>query len=117
MFTLIFFKSFYHVLLAAKRTKSPVTGKISHNSLLLTSRKRHPSVGCCLPLKAARCHSGAPGLVRFSVMKKNNATALQTGPRLFPECQRPLTVILMVSVFFDISIARAKVRGVFHCKW
>ena len=32
-----------------------------------TSRKRHPSVGCCLPLKAVRCHSGAPGLVRFSV--------------------------------------------------
>ena len=75
-----------------------LTGTRIHNSLLLTSRKRHPSVGCCLPLKAARCHSGAPGLVRFSVMKKNNAAALQTGPRLFPECQRPLTVILMVPV-------------------
>ena len=82
-----------------------------------TSRKRHPSVGCCLPLKAIRCHSGAPGLVRFSIInKKNNAAALQTGPRLFPECQRPLTVILMVPVFFDISIARAKVREVSHCK-
>ena len=46
MFTCIFFKSFFHVLLAPKRTKRPVTGKISHNSLLLTSRKRHPSVGC-----------------------------------------------------------------------
>ena len=75
---------------------------------MLTSRKRHPSVGCCLPLKAARCHSGAPGLVRFSVMKKNNAAALQTGPRLFPECQRPLTVILMVPVFFDITIVCVK---------
>ena len=34
------------------------------------SRKRHPSVGCCLPLKATRCHSGALGLVRFSVVNK-----------------------------------------------
>ena len=41
-------------------------------------------------------------------MKKNNAAALQTGPRLFPECQRPLTVILMVPVFFDITIVCVK---------
>ena len=47
-----------------------LTGTRIHNSLLLTSRKRHPSVGCCLPLKAARCHSGAPGLVRFSIINK-----------------------------------------------
>ena len=67
-----------------------------------------------VPLKAVRCHSGAPGLVRFSVMKKNNAAALQTGPRLLPECQRPLTVILTVPVFFDITVSRSKVRVVFQ---
>ena len=54
--------------------KRPAQNKISHNSLLLTSRKRHPSVGCCLPLKASRCHSGAPELVRFSVI--NNKITL-----------------------------------------
>ena len=51
-----------------------LTGTRIHNSLLLTSRKRHPSVGCCLPLKASRCHSGAPELVRFSVI--NNKITL-----------------------------------------
>ena len=31
--------SFFHVLSSRERTKAPATGKISHNSLLLTSRK------------------------------------------------------------------------------
>ena len=66
-----FFKSFFYVLLAAKRTKSPGTGKISHNSLLLTSRKRHPSVGCYLPQTAVRSSIGDK-TTRFS---RNNSIA------------------------------------------
>ena len=62
---------FFH---RVKEPKRPAQNKISHNSLLLTSRNRHPSVGCCLPLKASRCHSGAPELVRFSVI--NNKITL-----------------------------------------
>ena len=49
--------------------KAPGTRKISHDSLLLRSRMRHPSVGCHLPLKAVRCCSGAPGLARLSVIE------------------------------------------------
>ena len=59
---------FFH---RVKEPKRPAQNKISHNSLLLTSRKRHPSVGCCLPLKASRCHSCAPELVLFSVINNN----------------------------------------------
>ena len=93
----------YLLSVRQKVAKNSAQNKISHNSLLLASRKRHPSVGCYLPLKAVRCHSGAPGLVRFSVMNKNNAAALQTGPRLFPECQRTLTVILTVPIIFNVT--------------
>ena len=69
----------YLLSVRQKVAKNSAQNKISHNSLLLASRKQHPSVGCYLPLKALRCHSGAPGLVRFSIInKKNNAAALQT---------------------------------------
>ena len=69
----------YLLSVRQKVAKNSAQNKISHNSLLLASRKRHPSVGCYLPLKAVRCHSGAPGLVRSSIInKKNNAAALQT---------------------------------------
>ena len=60
----------YLLSVRQKVAKNSAQNKISHNSLLLASRKRHPSVGCYLPLKAVRCHSGAPGLVRFSIINK-----------------------------------------------
>ena len=34
---------FLYVLLRSKEPKRPARAKISHNSLMLTSRKRHPS--------------------------------------------------------------------------
>ena len=103
---IFYFSSFYPCFSSReKHQKRPSHSKISHSSLLLRSRGRHPSVGCHLPLKAVRCRSGARGLVRFSVKKKNNATALQTSLRFFPEQQRPLTVILTVTVFIGITIA------------
>ena len=98
------FKSFFHVLLAAKRTISPVTGfrpfEIDNTAFLASravqtapalrttncwrycrfAEQIHESQATSLgwlflPLKAACCHSGALGLVRFSVMNKNNAAA------------------------------------------
>ena len=57
------------LFIAWKVAKAPVTGKISHNSLLLTSRKRHPSVGCCLPQTAFRSSIGDK-TTRFS---RNNS--------------------------------------------
>ena len=42
-------------------------------------------------------------------MKKNNAAALQTGPRLFPEYQRPLTVILTVPIIFNVTFCNSGV--------
>ena len=50
--------------------------------------------------------------MRLSVIEcKYNAAALQTCPRLIPEHQRPLTVILTVPVFFGITILRGKAIG------
>ena len=43
------FYTFFH---RVKEPKRPARAKISHNSLLLTSRKRHPSFGC-----GAKAHS------------------------------------------------------------
>ncbi|MBQ2126356.1 MAG: hypothetical protein II198_01730, partial [Bacteroidaceae bacterium] len=52
-------------------SKAPGTGKISHNSLLLASRKRHPSAGCYLPQTAVRSSIGDK-TTRFS---RNNSIA------------------------------------------
>ena len=60
----------YLLSVRQKVAKNSAQNKISHNCLLLTSLKRHPSVGRYLPLKTVRCHSGAPGLVRFSIINK-----------------------------------------------
>ena len=48
-----------------------LTGTRIHNSLLLTSRKRHPSVGCYLPQTAVRSSIGDK-TTRFS---RNNSIA------------------------------------------
>ena len=46
---LYFLQVFIYVLFVAQKApKTPGTGKISHNSLLLASRKRHPSAGRAL---------------------------------------------------------------------
>ena len=106
----IFYLSPFYLCFSSreKHQKRPSHSKIMHASLLLRRRKRHPSVGCHLSLKAVRCRSGARGLVRFSVKKKNNATALQTSLRFFPEPQRPSTVILTVTVFLGITLVCVK---------
>ena len=99
MFTCIFFKSFFHVLLAPKRTKRPVTGKISHNSLLLTSRKRHPSVGCCLPPNPFILFLGGAELLQLATRQGERLTSSQTVLPLVPKTEWDLFVILMVTVF------------------
>ena len=82
-YLLFFLQLFYHVLFVTeKNQKVPAQDKISRNVLLLASRKRHPSVGRYLPFNAGRWNSCAPELVRFSVIIKDNAAALQTCPRL-----------------------------------
>ena len=48
----LFLTCFYTFFHRVKEPKRPAHAKISHNSLLLTSRKRHPSFGC-----GAKAHS------------------------------------------------------------
>ena len=56
---LYFLQVFLYVLFVAQKApKTPGTGKISHNSLLLASHKRHPSAGCYLPQTAVRSSIG-----------------------------------------------------------
>ena len=62
-------------LVAPKYTKRPAQSKNSRNVLLFVPRCEH-SAEHCLSLKPIRFCSGAPGLVRFSVVEKYNATAL-----------------------------------------
>ena len=46
-----YFKSFFHVLLAPKRTKKPGTRENQSDGSLFRSCKQHPSVKPSLPLK------------------------------------------------------------------
>ena len=78
MFICIFFMSFFHVLLSPKRTKRPATGKISHNSLLLTSRKQHPSVGYCLPTNPFILFLGGAELLQLATRYSEHLTSSQT---------------------------------------
>ena len=58
-----------------KYQKRPAQSKNSRNVLLFVPRCKH-SAEHCLSLNPIRFCSGAPGLVRFSVVEKYNATAL-----------------------------------------
>ena len=61
-----------------KEPKGSVTGKISHNSLLLTSRKRHPSVGCYLPTNPFILFLGGAELLQLATRQSERLTSSQT---------------------------------------
>ena len=79
LFNLISFISF---LSLKKEQKRPAHAKISHNSLLLTSRKRHPSFACCLAQTAFRSTIGDKR-TRFSRNNSNRMNTAQTAFVLF----------------------------------
>ena len=76
---LIYFYTFFH---RVKEPKRPARAKISHNSLLLTSRKRHPSFACCLTQTAFRSTIGDKR-TRFSRNNSNKMNTAQTAFVLF----------------------------------
>ena len=108
---IFYFKSFSHYFFVARKSnqKAPVTGKISHNSLLLASRKRHPSVGCYLPQTAIRSSIGDKKLAFHAITATQQFTA-QTYFVLFPLLTRLFAEILMVTVFFEITIVHGKAQ-------
>ncbi|MBR6662369.1 MAG: hypothetical protein IKL34_03975, partial [Alistipes sp.] len=69
--------SFISFLSLKKEQKRPARAKISHNSLLLMSRKRHPSFGCCLSQTAFRSTIGDKR-TRFSRNNSNKINIAQT---------------------------------------
>ncbi|MBQ7947265.1 MAG: hypothetical protein IJ277_03750, partial [Bacteroidaceae bacterium] len=71
--------TFFH---RVKEPKRPARAKISHNSLLLTSRKRHPSFACCLAQTAFRSIIGDKR-TRFSRNNSNKMNTAQTAFVLF----------------------------------
>ena len=76
---LTYFYTFFH---RVKEPKRPARAKISHNSLLLTSRKRHPSFACCLAQTAIRSTIGNKR-TRFPRNNSNKMNTAQTAFVLF----------------------------------
>ena len=75
-FLQVFLSQLFHRV--KKLQKAPVTGKISHNSLLLTSRKRHPSVGCYLPTNPFILFLGGAELLQLATRYSERLTSSQT---------------------------------------
>ena len=71
--------TFFH---RVKEPKRPARAKISHNSLLLTRRKRHPSFACCLTQTAFRSTIGDKR-TRFPRNNSNRMNTAQTAFVLF----------------------------------
>ena len=78
----LFSTCFYTFFHRVKEPKRPARAKISHNSLLLTSRKRHPSFGCCLPQTTFRSIIGDKR-TRFPRNNSNKMNTAQTAFVLF----------------------------------
>ena len=78
----LFLIIFLYVLLCPKEPKCPAHAKISHNSLLLTSRKRHPSFACCFTQTAFRSTIGDKR-TRFPRNNSNKMSTAQTAFVLF----------------------------------
>ena len=78
----LFSTCFYTFFHRVKEPKRPAHAKISHNSLLLTSRKRHPSFACCLTQTAFRSTIGDKR-TRFPRNNSNKMNTAQTAFVLF----------------------------------